>query len=109
MIAIHFLTAVFTKEGIATAYPGGLEAFRADYPEATEDDALLGIASMSGGDMGALIDDILGKGTDLSHCHAIADMYIGPMVSCPAIRFRALQEQGMPPGWVAEAVSDARA
>ena len=102
-LAVSFLTAVFTKRGIAAGYPGGVAGFRDDLRCAMEDRHLIAIVSMSGGELQERLDAIAAKGLDLSKCCAVADMFAGPFEGCTGIEFFTTGDSPLQPGWRARA------
>jgi len=102
-LPISFLTAVFTKRGIAAGYPGGVAGFRDDLRCAMEDRHLIAIVSMSGGELQERLDAIAAKGLDLSKCCAVADMFAGPFEGCTGIEFFTTGYSPLQPGWRARA------
>jgi len=102
-LAVSFLTAVFTKTGVAAGYPGGVAGFRDDQLCAREDRHLIAIVSMSGGELQERLDAISAKGLDLAQCCAIADMFAGPFEGCTGIEFFTTGDSPFQPGWRARA------
>ena len=102
-LAVSFLTAIFTKRGIAAGYPGGVARFRDDQLCAKEDRHLIAIVSMSGGELQERLAAIAATGIDLSKCCAVADMFIGPIEGCTGIEFFTTGDRPYQPGWRARA------
>lgn len=100
-VRIVFLTAVFTRAGVQAGYPGGVSGFRKDYPYARLDRELLTLSSMSGGELGEILDAIAAKGLDLASCCAVADVFAGPFVECAAIGIFSTRDGFLDRGWMA--------
>ncbi len=104
-IPIRFLTAVLTKEAIAESYPGGLARFLDDHPEVPEDDQLVGVSFMSGGDLQEFLDRLQRDGFDLAQGCAVGEMFHGQWGEpCAGIKFEPNVRDSPMMGWRAIAV-----
>lgn len=102
-IRISFQTAVFTKSGVESGYPAGVAGFLEDYPFAKQARGLLGITSMSSGELYEMLEAISSRGLDLAKCCVVAEMFSGPYQSCEGISFQRTGGELYSPGWVAYA------
>jgi hypothetical protein len=102
-IRIVFSTAVIKKTAVRRSYQGGEPAFRAAYPHASEDQQLFGLASMSTGEMGEIVDELIAAGLKLSSCFALGSPC--EIYPCPDIVFEKVAD-GFYPLWEARATVD---
>ena len=103
-IPISFVTAVLTKNAIDSGFLGGLTGFLKSYPDATQDDELVGVAFMSGGELQEFVDSLTVKGFDVAQGVAVGEMFHGEWEACDGIEFVAI-EPGRPfSPWQATAV-----
>lgn len=86
-IRLKFLTAAIKKSAVRRHYPGGLSGFRQDFPDAQEDPYLIGICSMSGGELEEILARIDENGLCLNGCSVIGDQLIGPLRQHPHFAF----------------------
>ena len=86
-IQISFMTLAVIKYEINERYPGGVESFKHRYPFSQEDDYLVGITSMSSGDLRGLMAEIEKEIPDLSEISAVGDMMVGEVVGHHNIEF----------------------
>jgi len=86
-VQLCFTTAVIRKDAIAAHYPGGLAAFADAFGPFREDEALVGICSMSTGELGEIIESIASTGFDIDRHVAIGDRWPGPFETVDGIAF----------------------
>ena len=85
-IPIKFYTAVLKKSAIRSQYPGGLARFLQDRPRGLpQDEDLVGLRFMSGGDLQQFLDVLSAIGFDLKQSCAVGEMYHGVIDSCEEI------------------------
>src|SRR5688572_6350127 len=99
-IPIRFMTAVFKKSAIENGYPGGLSRFLEDQLCAAEDDHLVGVCFMSGGELQRFLDVLRSIGVDLANGCAVADMVLGALEPCEGIQVTSLGDE-LFDGWQA--------
>lgn len=86
-IELRFVTALIRKDGIENHFAGGLTGFRKAYPDSIEDDDLVAIRSMSGGELEETLGEIFASAPGLADCCAVGDMYAGPLTHAEGIAF----------------------
>lgn len=89
-IPVMFMTVVIKQQVIENKYPGGLEAFRIEKGEFSEDDRLLGLVFMSSGEVDSLLLELSCLGIKLGSDCAVANVFSGPIAFCDDIKFYAL-------------------
>ncbi len=96
-VELHFMTIVIRKDALAQHYPGGLPAFKHAFPSRREDDDLVGMCAMSGGEIGEMIEQLAAAGFDTDRHVAVGDMWAGPFQEVSGIVFaKAIQPNGFP-------------
>ena len=105
-IAVGLMSLFVLKSDIEAQYPGGLEGFRQAYPFHGEDDYLIVLGSMSGGEMQEFIDELRIAGIHPERQIAIAEAFGGPSEICPGIVFEDLAPENPFGGWIARASSE---
>ena len=86
-IQISFMTLAVIKYEINARYPGGVESFKHRYPCSQEDDYLVGITSMSSGELRGLMTEIEEEIPELSEISAVGDVMVGEVVGHHNIEF----------------------
>jgi len=104
-IPIKFLTAAIKKSAIRRDYRGGLAAFRKNHPNALEDHYLVGIVSMSGGELQEVLERIGDHGIRLLESCAVGDQFIGPIERHPHFAFDVCGN-GPSDGWQVRLIDD---
>lgn len=104
-IPIKFMTAAIKKSAIRRHYPHGLTGFRRDYPSVIEDYYLVGLVSMSGGELQEMLDRIGNAGIDLPACCCVADAHLGPLDPHPHFDFIKAPDVLLPT-WEVRLVND---
>ncbi len=104
-IPIRFYTVVLKKVAIESGYPGGLARFLQDRPDIPQDEHLVGVPFMSGGDLQRFVDLLAANGLDLARDLAIGEMIHGEWQPGSGIEFRVSHTDGIFPEWHATAVS----
>lgn len=89
-IPISFLTAVLKKAVIEAGYPGGLARFLRDHPDVPQDEHLVGVPFMSGGDLQEFVDSLKATGFEVAQGLAVGEMFHGEWESCIGIEFTAV-------------------
>ena len=105
-IPINFFTAVLKKAGIEASYPGGLSRFLQDHPDVPQDEHLIGVCFMSGGELQEFVDSLKGIGFDLARGLAVGEMLHGEWDPCNGIEFTATRSGPMDRGWQASVVPE---
>jgi hypothetical protein len=101
-IRLTFITLVLKKAILEATYPGGVRGFLTRYPYAHQDDQLVAVSAMSGGDIGETCEELVQAGFDLENGSAIGDQFAGPFKECPGIEFyRSRPDRPFSPRWVA--------
>jgi len=104
-IPIVFFTAVLKKQAIEASYPGGLARFLQDRPGAPQDEHLVGVSFMSGGDLQQFVDLLSAISFDISGGFAVGEMFNGEWEPCNGIEFQAqYSTDSVNRGWQATAV-----
>jgi len=93
--------AVIRKDAIAAHYPGELPAFTAAFGPFREDEDLVGICSMSTGELGEIVERIAATGFDTGQHVAIGDRWAGPFELVPGIVFENAGPVDEMPAWIA--------
>jgi len=96
-IQISFMTLAVIKYEINERYPGDVESFKHRYPFSQEDDYLVGITSMSSGELMGLMNEIKKEIPDLSDISAVGDMMVGEVVGHHNIEFTFDHDAPMAP------------
>ncbi len=104
-IRIVFQMVVIKKSAVRKHYHGGEAAFRQAYPFASEDRYLFGIGSMSGGELGEILDALTAAGLDLPACAAVGDCIHGVINGRPDILFERISD-GYSAQWSARLICD---
>ena len=102
-ITVGLMSLFVLKSDIEAQYPGGLEGFGRAYPFHGEDDYLIVLGSMSGGEMQEFIDELRIAGLYPERQVAIAEAFGGPSEICPGIVFEDLAPEDPFGGWIARA------
>ena len=102
-IPIHCLTAVLKKEAINAGYPGGLSRFLQDRPGVPQDEHLVGVPFMSGGELQEFVDSLKAIGFDLARGLAVGEMLHGEWGPCSGIEFRSVDPAAPFGKWYASA------
>ena len=105
-IPISFLTAVLKKTVIEAGYPRGLTGFLQDYQGGSQDEHLVGVCFMSGGELQEFIDSLKATGFDVARCLAVGEMFRGEWEPCNGIEFTATRSGPMDRGWQASVVPE---
>jgi len=105
-LTVGLMSLFVLKNDIEAQYPGGLEGFRNRYPFRAEDDYLVSLGSMSGGEMQEFIDELCAAGLHPDRQVAIAEAFGGPSEICPGIVFEDLSPDNPFGGWIARAASE---
>ena len=105
-ITVGLMSLFVLKKDIEVQYPGGLEGFRRTYPFCGEDDYLVSLGSMCGGEMQEFIDALSVAGLHPHRQVAIAEAFGGPAEICPGIVFEDLAPENPFGGWIARAASE---
>jgi hypothetical protein len=100
-VPIHAISAVMTRSGIVTGYPGGVTAFRRDHPLALEANGLITLVSMSSGELYETLESIAAQGVDIRTCCSVADVLGGPLEECEAIELFPTWDRPLNRGWMA--------
>lgn len=103
-IPLRFMTAVIRKDAIATHYPGGLTLFQTMFNPAIEDECLYALCSMSGGELGEVVEKLGSTGFDTDRHVAIGDMWAGPFHAVPGIAFEVVPSDSAMPQWLARGI-----
>lgn len=103
-IPINFLTVVLKKAAIETGYPGGLANFLEKHPGAQNDDYLVGVSFMGGGDLQMFVDSLKAGGFDLVNGLAVGELFHGEWEHCNGIEFQAVDPDRPFGKWEARAV-----
>ncbi|MBN8519996.1 MAG: hypothetical protein J0L71_19545 [Candidatus Accumulibacter sp.] len=98
-----FVSAIIKKAAIRRTYQGGEASFRADYPQASEDQQLFALASVSTCEMAKIVEALTTTGLKLGSCFALASPW--GIDTCPDIRIEQVTG-GMFPIWEARALVD---
>lgn len=101
-ISLTFLCAVMTKRSIALNYPDGMPGFRRRYGQLREDQWLVALCAMSGGDLQFIVDELATNGLHVGRHVAVGDMWGGPFDEAPGINFVAPQPGKFSTQWMAE-------
>lgn len=104
-IQIRFYTAILKKGVIESSYPGGLARFLQDRPGVRQDEHLVGVPFMSGGELQRFVDLLRAIGFDLAKGYALGEMMHGECEPCSGIEFRATHTNQIFPEWHATAVA----
>jgi hypothetical protein len=104
-IPIRFYTVVLKKVAIETGYPGGLARFLQEHPSVPQDEHLVGVPFMSGGELQRFVDLLKAISFDLGRGLAIGEMTHGEWEPCSGIEFRSSNTIEIFPEWHAIAVS----
>ena len=104
-IPIRFYTAILKKESIESGYPGGLARFLQDRPGVPQDEHLVGVPFMSGGDLQQFVDLLRAISFDLAKGYALGEMMHGECEPCSGIEFTASNTDEIFPEWHASAVA----
>lgn len=86
-IRIHCMTVLIRKSAVDRVYPGGLQAFREDYPRNAEDPDLLGITFMASGEALQFVDVLAAIGFEPGREVGIGDMFLGEVLPCEEVTF----------------------
>ena len=105
-ITVGLMSLFVLKDDVEAQYPGGLEGFRRTYPFCGEDDHLVSLGSMCGGEMQEFIDALSVAGLHPHRQVAIAEAFGGPAEICPGIVFEDLTPDNPFGGWIARAASE---
>jgi hypothetical protein len=105
-IPISFLTAVLKKAAIEAVYLGGFARFLQDHPGVPQDDHLVGVPFMSGGELQEFVDSLKAIGFDLTRGLAVGEMFHGEWEPCSGIEFRAAYPDRPISGWHASVASE---
>jgi hypothetical protein len=101
-ITLTFLCAVMTKRSIAFNYPDGMPGFRRRYRQLREDQWLVALCAMSGGDLDFILDELAKNGLHVGRHVAVGDMWGGPFDEAPGINFVAKHPRDGLAQWTAE-------
>lgn len=102
-ITVGLMSLFVLRNDVEAQYPGGLKGFRKTYPFCGEDDYLVCLGSMRGGEMGEFIDELCAAGLYPHRQVAIAEAFGGPSEICPGIVFEDLAPDKPFGGWIARA------
>src|ERR1035437_1097216 len=102
-IPISLLTAVLKKDAIEASYPGGLTSFLQDHLDIPQDEYLVGVPFMSGGELQEFVDSLKASGFDLARGLAVGEMFHGEWEHCTGIEFRAVDPAAPFGKWCASA------
>jgi hypothetical protein len=100
-IPVTFLTAVIKKSEIRASYPGGLDQFLRDHPDASRDEHLFGVSFMSGGEIQEFVDIPRSRGFDVRRGRAIGELFHGEWAPCDGIEFVRAGSEGPFTRWEA--------
>lgn len=101
-IPLAFMCAVMTKRSIALNYPDGMPGFRRRYGQLREDQWLVALCAMSGGDLQFIVDELAKNGLHVGRHVAVGDMWGGPFETAPGINFAAQHSPNGATQWTAE-------
>jgi hypothetical protein len=103
-IRLTFITLVMKKQSLNDTYPGGVRGFLDKFPYAQQDDRLVAVSAMSGGEIDEVLEHLEEVGFDVENGCAIGDQFGGPFKECPGIEFyRSRPDRPMAPRWMAVA------
>jgi hypothetical protein len=101
-ITLAFLCAWMTKRSIALNYPDGMQGFRRRYGRLREDQWLVALCAMSGGDLEFIVDELAKNDLHVGQHVAVGDRWGGPFEAAPGINFVARHARDGRPQWTAE-------
>jgi hypothetical protein len=104
-IPVFKITVAIKKSSVRREYPGGIPGFRNDYPDATEDGYIFGLARTTDSEIIEVLQQIGNAGISLIESCTVGDQHLGPIERHPHFDYSTTDSRSER-GWDVRLIDD---